>query len=64
MRPSFIPSSQPITPPTAAPTQAQKMTGEMSSLCLAANTPAATTTGSPGPIPMIQLAHAATASPT
>ena len=62
-RPAFIPISQPPIPPSVAASQATARTAPMSSLWRAANTPAAISTGSPGPGTPIQLAAAAAASP-
>ena len=62
-RPAFMPISQPTIPPSVAPAQATTITGEMSSLCLAANTAAASSTASPGPGRPTQLANAARAIP-
>jgi hypothetical protein len=58
-----MPISHPATPPPAAAAKATSTTEEMSSLWDAASSPAAISTGSPGPGTPIQLAAAATASP-
>ena len=55
--------TQPTIPPAVAATHATTITVAMSSLPLEASTPAAMSTGSPGPGTPIQLAAAAAARP-